>query len=82
MCLVVTDIEASTALSVESPAGCATGQDIHDALVMEVAQSCRGVELLREGDSFRVAFRHAHQAVLFCLRVRLRVRCRSDASSP
>jgi hypothetical protein len=70
MCLVVTDIENSTRLSVENPKACAVSQDIHDALLMELVQSCQGVELLREGDSFRVAFRHAHQAVLFCLRVR------------
>ena len=72
MCLVVTDIESSTLLSVESPEGCATGQDMHDAALMEAARACRGVELLREGDSFRVAFKHAHHAVLFCLRVRRR----------
>jgi len=69
MCLVVSDMENSTLLSVESPAAFAASQEVHDALMMELIQQCNGVELLREGDSFRVAFKSAEKAVAFCLKV-------------
>jgi class 3 adenylate cyclase len=70
MCLVVTDIENSTMLSVFDPHACAMSQDIHDTIMLELIRQYQGVELLREGDSFRVAFHHVHHAVLFCLKVR------------
>lgn len=69
MCLVVSDMENSTLLSEESPAAFAASQEIHDALMMELIQQCSGVELMREGDSFRVAFKAAEQAIAFCLKV-------------
>ena len=71
MCLVVSDIENSTMLSTASAAACATAQDIHDAIMLELIRECHGVELLREGDSFRVAFRRVHTAVHFCVKVHL-----------
>jgi class 3 adenylate cyclase len=71
MCLVVSDIEDSTRLSVINPHACAACQDKHDAIMMELIQQCHGSELLREGDSFRVAFKHVTSAVLFCLKVSL-----------
>lgn len=69
MAIVVSDIENSTMLSVDNPSACAQAQDIHDHIMMELITQCQGLELLREGDSFRVAFKHVHQAVLFCLKV-------------
>ena len=71
MCLVVTDIENSTRLSVVNPYACAASQDKHDAIMMDVIQQCHGTELLREGDSFRVAFKQVAHAVQFCLQVTL-----------
>ena len=68
MAIVVTDIQSSTSLSVDDPVACAQAQDIHDNIIMELIGQCHGLELLREGDSFRVAFRHVHQAVAFCLK--------------
>lgn len=69
MCLVVSDMENSTLLSVENPTAFAASQDIHDAIMMELIQQCYGLELLREGDSFRVAFKCSEQAIAFCLKV-------------
>lgn len=69
MCLVVTDIENSTRLSVVNPHACAASQDKHDAIMMDLIQQFHGTELLREGDSFRVAFKHVTYAVQFCLKV-------------
>lgn len=71
MCLVVTDIENSTRLSVVNPHACAASQDKHDAIMLDLLQQCHGTELLREGDSFRVAFKHVSHAVQFCLKVPL-----------
>lgn len=69
MCLVVSDMENSTLLSVENPAAFAASQDIHDAVMVELIQQFYGLELLREGDSFRVAFKRPEEAVAFCLKV-------------
>lgn len=71
MCLVVTDIENSTRLSVVNPQACAASQDKHDAIMMDLIQQFHGTELLREGDSFRVAFKHVTHAIQFCLKVLL-----------
>lgn len=71
MCLVVTDIENSTHLSVVNPMACAASQDKHDAIMMDLIQQYHGTELLREGDSFRVAFKQVTHAIQFCLKVLL-----------
>jgi class 3 adenylate cyclase len=71
MCLVVTDIENSTRLSVINPRACAASQDKHDAIMMDLITQFNGTELLREGDSFRVAFKHVKHAIQFCLKVPL-----------
>eukprot|EP00892_Ulva_mutabilis_P010800 jgi/Ulvmu1/8092/UM004_0331.1 len=73
MCLVVSDMENSTLLSVQNPEAFAASQDIHDAIMVELIQHFCGVELLREGDSFRVAFKRPDEAIAFCLKVQFRL---------
>ena len=66
---VVTDLEGSTAMSVEDAAAYRMVQDTHDRIVRAALDELGGTEMATQGDSFEIAFPSAAVAVRFCVDV-------------
>eukprot|EP01062_Namystynia_karyoxenos_P012737 TRINITY_DN145_c1_g1_i1.p1 TRINITY_DN145_c1_g1~~TRINITY_DN145_c1_g1_i1.p1 ORF type:complete len:689 (+),score=209.26 TRINITY_DN145_c1_g1_i1:111-2177(+) len=66
---VFTDIASSTALWEQVPEAMDEALSTHNRVMRRALRACAGYEVKTIGDAFMVAFKHATEAVKFCLQV-------------